>query len=286
MNIQLIQWMEIEQEALNLLTTAVYERIPLSPGLEAEVVQLNFTPMSNHNQSFVLKIWNKHSLPDVGRQYELLANLFQQGISVSKPYGWGVNEDRHSVLLMSYDGKPMTKLDKSMIKKLAQMLVDVHRVKILDARLTPSYDFVDYFYPGIEKHGDIYEQLMGILNSVELSQQHFIHGDYNLGNVLEEQGQLTIIDWTNGQLGDPRYDIAWSVFLMKLYAGTRYGGMYFSEFVKLTDYSSEELEAFEAMACLRWILLSRLTDIPRDPNTLKRIRKLIQDNGLIHEQLL
>ena len=36
-----------------------------------------------------------------------------------------------------------------------------------------------------------------------------IHGDYTLDNVLVQDGQVTgIIDWSNGGLGDPRYDLA------------------------------------------------------------------------------
>lgn len=36
-----------------------------------------------------------------------------------------------------------------------------------------------------------------------------IHGDLNLENVLVSNGAVTgLIDWSGGDLGDPRYDVA------------------------------------------------------------------------------
>ncbi|MNJ50289.1 Phosphotransferase enzyme family protein [compost metagenome] len=257
--------------------------IPLSPGLEADVVKLEL-----RNSSYVLKIWNKDSRPDIGKQYELLADLYKKGLRVPKPYGWGIDADHNQVLLTSYDGEPISKLNRSILMNLAWMLKEVHNYRLgsTDAIQIPKYDFIRYFFPSIEMHNDINNLLIGIINMTELYQDYLIHGDYNLGNILEKQGNYTIIDWTNGQRGDPRYDIAWSVVLMKIYAGERYGGIYFSIFQELTDYSLDELKIFEAIACLRWILLSRIADLPKSPSAFKRVKKIIQNNRYLNDELL
>lgn len=207
---------------------------------------------------------------------------------MSKPYGWGMDSDNNQVLLTSYDGKPISKLNKNKLSSLARMLTEVHRYHIdsTNPALIPTYHFVDYFYPSIDLHNDIKCSLLDLINRVGLSQNSLIHGDYNLGNVLEEDDHYTIIDWTNGQCGDPRYDIALAVFFTRIYAGERYGETYFSEFLKLTSYSEQELQLFEAIACLRWVLLGRTTGVPQNTIILKRVKAFIQDNAYLDVSLL
>ncbi|MEK5163858.1 aminoglycoside phosphotransferase family protein [Paenibacillus sp. FSL R5-0527] len=272
----------MEQDTLNLKAQA-HKVIPLSPGLEADVVKVE-----SGNGSYVLKIWNKSSKPNIKNQHKLLSELYNRGISVSKPYGWGIDADNNQVLLTSYDGMPVSKINKNNLRNLARMLAEVHKFRLdgSDSLLIPRYDFIQYFFPSIEMHEDLNRILMNVINMTELSQNSLIHGDYNLGNIVEEQERYTIIDWTNGQLGDPRYDIAWSVFLMKIYAGERYGEIYHSEFLGLTDDPADDLRIFEAIACLRWILLNRVADLPKGPGTMKRVKKIAQNNSYLSEELL
>ncbi|WP_334073376.1 aminoglycoside phosphotransferase family protein [Paenibacillus sp. A14] len=276
-----IQWVEGDQEAITHIKNR-HELFSLNPGLEAEVVKVE-----TEHGAYVLKIWNKDSKPNVGKQYHLLFELYNKGIRVSKPYGWGTDVNQNPVLLTSYDGVPISKLDKSKLKKIVHMLVQVHNYHVSrDITSIPKHDFVAYFFPRLEQHQDLKNSLVRLLDRIELRQDRFIHGDYNLGNILEHQDKLTVIDWTNGQLGDIRYDIAWSVFLMRVYAGERYGRMYASEFRASTpDFSSEDAEIFEAVACLRWILLSRMSDLSQESSILKRVNEIIRNNPWLDEGL-
>lgn len=273
-----IRWVELSEE-IRLLLEKPYKMLPLSPGLEADVVKIECT-----DHSYVLKIWNKDSKPNIRNQYELLSDLYQKGIQVSKPYGWGMDVDSNQVQLTSYDGEPIAKLSKTKLEQLAQRLIQVHGYNVndtgnADANFIPQYDFVGYFFPSIELHEDIHQILTSLLQRTEFRQDHLIHGDYNLGNILEADDQYTIIDWTNGQLGDPRYDMAWSIFLMTIYAGERNGKMYRALFKSLTEYTPDDAEIFEAMACLRWILLKRVSNVPMGPGVMQRVKRLL---ALIH----
>ncbi|SEK74348.1 aminoglycoside phosphotransferase family protein [Paenibacillus sp. OK003] len=277
--------MELSEE-IRCLLEKPYKMLPLSPGLEADVVKIECT---DHN--YVLKIWNKDSKPNIRNQYELLSELYQSGIQVSKPYGWGMDVDSNQVLLTSYDGEPIAKLSKTKLQQLAQKLIQVHGYDVKDtgnaaANYIPQYDFVGYFFPSIELHGDMHQILTTLLQRTELRQDHLIHGDYNLGNVLEAGDQYTIIDWTNGQRGDPRYDMAWSIFLMMVYAGERNGKMYSALFKSLTEYTPDDAEIFEAMACLRWILLKRVSNVPMGQGVMQRIKKIIGNNSYLNDDLL
>ncbi len=196
--------------------------------------------------------------------------------------------NQNPVLLTSYDGVPISKLDKSKLKRMVHMLVQVHNYHVNgDMTSIPKHDFVAYFFPRLEQHHDLKNTMVRLLDRIELRQDRFIHGDYNLGNILEHQDKLTIIDWTNGQLGDIRYDIAWSVFLIRVYVGERYGRIYASEFrASIPDFSLEDAEIFEAVACLRWILLSRMSDLSQGSAILKRVNKIIQSNPWLDEELI
>jgi hypothetical protein len=257
--------------------------IPLDSGLEAEVARICLD-----GTSFVIKIWNKASKPNVEGQFKLLKALYNRGLSVSEPMGWGMDKDGNPVLLTSFDGSPIKKVNQPILISLAKILSDVHKFPLdrLDGSILYKYDFINYFYPRIEEHKDIHTLLNQLVERSKIKQDQLIHGDFNLGNILESEGNYTVIDWTNGQLGDPRYDIAWSIVLIRIYVGQRYGAMYHSACLSENQYTADELELFEAIACLRWILLSRIADLPKGKETFARVRSILKQNIHLNENLL
>ncbi|MEK4662982.1 aminoglycoside phosphotransferase family protein [Priestia sp. FSL H7-0729] len=290
MTIQLSQmnWIELDERVQQVIEQDV-QIIPLPPGLEASVMRIEMD-----DQQYVLKVWDKDSKPDIAKQYRLLSMLYQTGIRVSKPYGWGLDDQQNQVLLTSYDGEPVTQLTQTKLTHLAERLIEVHRYPAIqadvgeDGEYISSYDFVEYFFPHIESHEDIHEHLANLTQHVQIRQECLIHGDYNLGNILEMDGHYTIIDWTNGQYGDPRYDMAWSVFLITIYNGESYGEMYRAQFARAASdvYTLEEEQIFGAIACLRWILLRRVGDVPVGPDVMKRVHSMAVHNPYLNEHLL
>lgn len=257
---------------------------PMPSGLEADVYKI-----STAKDDFVLKVWNRDSRPDIAKQYELLQGLFIQGIPVSEPLGWGMDANNNQVLLTGYGGTPVAKLNKLKLETLADILTGIHSVPI-ESLPSPEallrYHFISYFFPGIDGHADIKEILLPLVEDSQVGQYRLIHGDYNLGNILETDGRFTIIDWTNIQLGDPRYDAAWSIFLMRIYTSERYGSLYKSLLLAKNADLVEGVERFEAIACLRWILLNRIAELPKGKNTLSVVRAIIKNNVHLDEKLL
>ncbi|UVI33119.1 phosphotransferase family protein [Paenibacillus spongiae] len=168
------------------------------------------------------------------------------------------------------------------------MSLEIHKFPLdsADDLTIPRYDFINYFFPGIENQRDIQEILNWLVGSSGMEQKCLIHGDYNLGNILECDGRYTIIDWTNVQLGDPRYDMAWSIILMWIYVSEKNSSYYRSVFLMNNTYTSDELEKFEAIACLRWILLNRIANLPRRNNTISTVRTILKKNKYLDEALL
>ncbi|NWL86494.1 aminoglycoside phosphotransferase family protein [Paenibacillus sp. 79R4] len=280
-----IRWQEGGSFVDALLTPgSAYTMASLISGLEAEVVKISVA--DNHA---VLKVWNRESKSDVGLQYYLLRILSAQGIAVSQPLGYGLDLEGNPVLLTPYDGQPLQKLNKSILSTLVRNLIEIHRFPISELKglSLPQYDFVRYFFPLIEKHEDIKLLLEQLVPKVNMRQNCMIHGDYNLGNILYLNGKYSIIDWTNIQLGDSRYDAAWSILLMKVYAGERNGSTYQSLFMDEGAFAADDFELFEALACLRWILLSRIApELSKGRGILTRARSILKNNPYLPEDLL
>ncbi|OXM83714.1 phosphotransferase family protein [Paenibacillus rigui] len=279
-----LKWVEYSPEVSSLLAQEVPMDItPMASGLEADVFQI-----STQDSAFVLKVWNRNSKPDISVQYKLLKALHHQRIAASKPLGWGMDQDHHQVLLTSFDGAPLHKLNKAKLTELAAILAEVHKIPLetLDSLTVPTYNFVKYFFPGVDRHPDIKERLIMLVEQSKMEQKSLIHGDYHLGNIVETDGKCTIIDWTNVQLGDPRYDIAWSIILIWIYVNERHSAAFRSLFLTKYSYTGEELELFEALACLRWILLNRFGNLPQRNNTITTVRTILTQNKYLNEALL
>ncbi|MCZ8520832.1 MULTISPECIES: phosphotransferase family protein [Paenibacillus] len=278
-----IEWLETTPILNNLIASGAELTLsPLSPGLEADVVKI-----TQGERHFVLKVWNKRSKPDVLRQYRLLEVLYRQGIRVSEPIGYGRTETGDGVLLTRYHGTTVTKVNPGIFKKIAAALADIHRLPPdgLESVLA-RYDFVGYFFPGIEAYPAMKEELIRLVTIADMRMDRIIHGDFNVGNILEENGQYTVIDWTNGQLGDPRYDLSWALLLLRIYLSESKSLTFLYKYQEEMPVATEELEIFEALACLRWLLLDRIAGVPKGPDTMKKVRKIVRDNRFVNESVL
>lgn len=250
----------------------------MNQGFEAEVMMIR-----SGKESFVLKIWNKGAKPDIGSQFRLLNLLYDQGVSVSKPVGWGISPSGDKVLLTNYSGKPVGKLDETVMTEMATILLKIHQIRVdkIENMDLPKYDFLFYFFPGVRDHADLLQALTSLLQHTPIKQDCLIHGDFHLHNLVEDHGRRTVIDWTNGQLGDPRFDYAWSLTLMRIYISDRYAQVFRSAYLAENTIPQEELDVFEAIACLRWLLLNRSGGVPRNSRTMKKVKNLVLSNRFL-----
>lgn len=268
-----IRWTEkskIIEQLLNEDDTL--EEIPLDAGMEAEVIRF-----SSPEMSVVLKIWNKGAVPDVQFQYDVLQALKHKGISVSEPLGWGIDGQSNQVLLTSYGGKPMDVVDREKISELAKLLAGIHLFPA-DGIAFPSFDFISYFFPAIDKHPDLHEEVQRLFRMADYCSDHVIHGDYHIRNVLVNGGKYTVIDWTNVQMGDPRYDVANAAFLTRIYVGERDYEAFLTAYRENGPSLAMDLEVFEAIACLRWLLLHRMGGLPMFEDTISRVNEVLRND--------
>jgi len=100
-----VHWIEKNEVLDDLLNQEDILTVhPMNQGFEAEVMKI-----SSENESYVLKVWNKESKPDVRFQFHLLHTLLERGLSVPLPVGWGINSNSAQVLLTTFNGRPYVK---------------------------------------------------------------------------------------------------------------------------------------------------------------------------------
>lgn len=280
-----IEWAELTDRLHSFLQQdAVTE--PLTGGYEAETMVV-----TSDTDKVVLKVWNKDSRPDVAFQYRLHAVMRSNGIRVPVPLGWGYTQESHQVLASSYEGDRIQDVTLQVVTPLAELLGTVHRTghETLGVQL-PQYDFIAYFFPRIEEQADLLEAVQRLTDIVGIRQDCLIHGDYNMGNVLANAGGFVLIDWTNAQLGDARYDAAWASYLLRIYNGDELGARFkeaylASEAAKIVQ-AEQTWSMFESIACLRWLLLDRVAGLSPTGDMIARVNAFIRNSSYLEEGLL
>jgi hypothetical protein len=110
-------WKEKSKTVDKLLQqSATVVATPLPSGLEAEVVKIDLGEIS-----CVMKVWNRSSKPNVGCQVQMLKEMYNRGLPVSRPLGWGMDEEGHSVLLTPYDGSPIKTANRTVFARIADI---------------------------------------------------------------------------------------------------------------------------------------------------------------------
>lgn len=78
-----------------------------------------------------------------------------------------------------------------------------------------------------------------------------IHGDFHAGNLLiRHDGSVVVLDWTGCQVGDPRLDLARTLLFIRAYGSEERRKHYVAEYERLAGEQMQQLEWFEALACL------------------------------------
>jgi aminoglycoside phosphotransferase (APT) family kinase protein len=78
------------------------------------------------------------------------------------------------------------------------------------------------------------------------------HGDFHPNNVLlRPDGAMVVIDWTNFDLTDARFDLAWTLVLANSYMGMEWRDRFLQAYERQAGQAVEQIEYFEVCACAR-----------------------------------
>ena len=90
--------------------------------------------------------------------------------------------------------------------------------------------------------------------SVPCERPAILHRDYHPWNVLvDADEQLWVIDW-DWQIGDPRFDLAWTCTLMQRSGFSSFSRDVKAEYARRSERGIEGLDYFEVLTTVRWLL--------------------------------
>jgi aminoglycoside phosphotransferase (APT) family kinase protein len=82
-----------------------------------------------------------------------------------------------------------------------------------------------------------------------------VHQDFHPGNILVgANDDATVIDWTNFDVTDSRFDLAWTLVLAHAHGWTELRDQILQGYQHIAGKPVEKIEAFEAIACARRLL--------------------------------
>ena len=95
-----------------------------------------------------------------------------------------------------------------------------------------------------------------------------IHWDYHPANILlREDGSAVVVDWTQVDVSDSRFDLAWTLLLVSTHEGRAWYERILHEYERLAGAEVEQLAFFEVYACMKR-LYSIVASLTYGPETL------------------
>jgi aminoglycoside phosphotransferase (APT) family kinase protein len=95
-----------------------------------------------------------------------------------------------------------------------------------------------------------------------------VHLDFHPANLLlRADGSAAVIDWTQIQVSDPRFDLAWTLMLVGAAEGWEWRDRILAEYERLAGAPIQELDWFEVAACGKR-LFSVIVSIAAGPEAL------------------
>lgn len=169
----------------------------------------------------IIKVYlNPDSLPDIQRERDLARKAFVLGIPTAIPYDVVKVGDGYGSVFELLNAKSFAKLiaaEPENLDKYVEMYVDLLK-KIHSTRVKPG-DMPDMkkvalnWASFLKDHipADQFEKLYSLVEAVP-EDDHMMHGDYHIKNVMLQDGEILLIDMDTLCMGHPVFEMA-SVFL-------------------------------------------------------------------------
>ena len=166
------------------------------------------------------------------------------------------------MLVTVYAGAPVAAPTERQLRLFVDVLLRIHATPLAAVGLVPGGGhpvdgILAAYFPGLPTQPDIRAICAALGQRVDAIEPSLIHGDFNLGNILLQDGTITVVDWTNVGASDRRYDLAWASVLLWIYQGAAEATEFRSQYLSASPIDEQVLRYLEALAGLRWLLLRR-----------------------------
>lgn len=248
---------------------------PLSGGTSAEMVAFEFKDVGGQIRKMVWRSYDKGIFEaissSVAREFRLLQIIHSLGLATPTPHHLDLSGEifNRPYLVLAYSEGQMlfTPPDlESYLHQFAAHLAQIHRadytsfdLSFLPERANGCAEMRRKQAKSIDS--SLYEERIrnGLTSLWPLSQQNnntLLHGDYWPGNSLWQGGQLVaIIDWEDGEWGDPLIDLAKSRSEIVWIFGGEAMNRFTRYYQALMPFDYNHLPYWDLCAALRFIRL-------------------------------
>ena len=199
--------------------------------------------------------------------------------------------DRPFVIMEKIEGEMLWPLlfgtgkrEPELMTQFCKLLVDLHALEwrsfvddVSRYDTGDPYTFIDRTLASGRSASDHYPQL-GFASVTEWLEARrdqvpcyrpsFVHLDYHPGNILlRDDGTAIVIDWTQVDISDPRFDLAWTLLLVSVHEGAGSRDVILKEYERLAGTRIEQIEYFDVFACIKR-LYSVLVSLSQGPETM------------------
>lgn len=157
---------------------------------------------------------------------------------------------------------------KELLALFCRMFVDLHTLDWRPFAQDPSiyeagdpYAFINNLFSEAQGYIDRFQEkeFIPVLDwlkerylDVPCERLSVVHLDYHPDNILlRDNGGAFVIDWTNIDVADFRYDLAWTILLISTYGIPGLRETVLGEYERVADCRIEQVEYFEVIASFR-----------------------------------
>jgi aminoglycoside phosphotransferase (APT) family kinase protein len=213
------------------------------------------------------------------REFNGMQKLYELGFPVPEVFTLELDDSpfgKPFVIMEKINGRSMGQiLDESPDEKrrdlatlLCEMFVDLHNLDWRQFVPDPSvyetgdpYGFVNQFLSKAQGYVERFQRtdfvpalhwLKERRSDVPCDRPSVVHLDYHPYNILmQDDGKPFVIDWTNIDIADFRFDLAWTVLLMSGYGNPEAREIVLDEYQRIAGRRIEHMEYFDVMASLK-----------------------------------
>lgn len=254
-------------EKFNMIKESI-NWISVEPLLKGWSRDKKYIVIDNKNDKFLLRISSIELYDKKLKQFNLLKEVEKLNINASKPISFGKLNDEEIYMLLTYlEGEDAeTYVSKvsdeeayNLGLKAGKILKKLHSIPITSDEKTWYEKYQEKMIRKIKVAKECYKEIINLDLLIDYVEKHidivkdrpqlFTHGDYHLGNLIVNNGEIGVIDFDKNGIADPYDDFkpfCWNVFI-NAYFETGFIDGYFDNnvprefFEVLCLYAAEQL---------------------------------------------
>lgn len=267
-----VKLQQVYQKKVPSKTIQITNVEQITSGWETDIY--SFTAEGGEPSQLILRMYPGIDGPQkAAREFHAMDQLHKVGYPVPKVHILEVSNTfgKPFIIMEKINGQIMWSLmnrspeKKELITLFCTLFCDLHRIDWNPftrlSRYSPDpYAFITHslkrgeeYLTAFGKHEfiPVLEWLKKRRSTVPCQRLSVTHGDYHPNNVIVHNGKAFVIDWSQVDVADFRFDIAWTVLLMGTYGKAEFRDIILSEYEKIAGCTIEHLEYFDVLASLK-----------------------------------